>query len=440
MKQKIKNILGASNARKVGLTLKYLKVSKNRFIRRISGITENIPSLETRIFALPDAHMFFGYYDLPQFSFDDNLVLATAVPLTNQTHAPTHLMKLGYFDMRAAEPEFHTFGQTNTWCWQQGCRLQWYPFQGSSVVLYNTMVDGRYGCVLQNIFDGEIIKSFQRPIYSVSRDGHFGLSLNFARLQRLRPGYGYDLLPDETKNDTMPHSDGIWRIDMETGEEKLLFSIRDISKILKQANNTYAPHYFNHILFNISGTRFMFFQIQQLSDGARKINMLSSDIEGNDIFILNDSGHASHYTWKDDNHLLCYSTVTGKGEGYYIYKDRSDEIWQLGKNTLFEDGHPSYVPTGRQLITDTYPDKYSEQALLMYDYNDDKLIVLDREYSPVLFDGETRCDLHPRLSRSGKYICVDCILNNKRVMKLFDISPIANSRMALKNLISEEKT
>lgn len=440
MKQTIKNILGASNARKVGLTLKYLKVSKNRFIRRISGISESIPSLETRIFALPDAHMFFGYYDLPQFSCDENLVLATAVPLINQSPTSSHIMKLGYFDIRDAKPKFNVVGQTSTWCWQQGCRLQWYPFQGSSVVLYNTMVDGRYGCVLQNIFDGAIIKSFQRPIYSVSRDGHFGLSLNFARLQRLRPGYGYGLLLDETKNDLMPDSDGIWRIDMETGEEKLLFSTLDIAEILKKKANSSAPHYSNHILFNISGTRFMFFHIQQLSHGARKISMLSSNIEGNDIFVLNDSGHASHYTWKDDNHLLCYSAVAGKGEGYYIYKDKSDEIWQLGQNTLFEDGHPSYVPTGRHLITDTYPDKYSEQALLLYDYNDDKLIVLDREYNPVRFDGETRCDLHPRLSRSGKYVCIDCIINNKRVMRLFDISPIANRRMALKNLIPEEKT
>jgi len=52
-------------------------------------------------------------------------------------------------------------------------------------------------------------------------------------------------------------------------------------------------------------------------------------------------------------------------------------------------------------------------ALLLYDYNDDKLIVLDREYNPVRVDGETRCDLHPRVSPSGRYVSIDCIIKGK---------------------------
>lgn len=89
---------------------------------------------------------------------------------------------------------------------------------------------------------------------------------------------------------------------------------------------------------------------------------------------------------------------------------------------LKKDGHPSYSPNGRYIITDTYPDKYGDQSLLLYDCRKDEVMVLDREFSSIRFNGEIRCDFHPRVSHSGKYICIDCIINSKRMLKLFDIS------------------
>lgn len=424
MKQTIKKFLGPEKSLKISKLRKVTRISISRFIRTILSGEESFPSLPARTFTLPDSHLFFGYYDVPQFSGDEKFLLATAAPLINSTPSANDQLRIGYFDLREENPGFREFGSTSTWCWQQGSRLQWYPAGSQETVIYNTMIDGHYGCVTQKVIGGEIMKSFQRPVYAVSCDGKWGLSLNFSRLQRLRPGYGYNTLPDDTENDLTPVSDGIWRIDMETGEEMQLFSVSHISEMSRRNTGDNAQHYFNHVLFNPAGDRFMFFHLRQSRDGSRNIHMLTSDINGDNIHMLNDSGHSSHYTWQDNYHLLCYSTVSGQGEGYYVYRDQAVEVCRFGYGKLVEDGHPSYLPDGRHLITDTYPDKYGEQALLLYGLNSENIFTIDKEFSPVRFNEETRCDLHPRVGPSGRYVCIDCIVSGKRAMKIFNISPL----------------
>jgi hypothetical protein len=421
MKQIAKKLLGEKNSIRISLFRKNAKISKNRILRSLSEKNGRPPLSAVRTFDLARAHLFFGYYDVLQFNSDENLLLAMAAPLINIAPSPKHFIKIGFFDLRKEKPEFKEFATTSTWCWQQGCRLQWYHLESEPVVVYNKLIEDRYGCAIQNIYTGEIIQSLKRPIYAVSRDGRWGLSLNFSRLQRLRPGYGYSVLPDNSQNNPKPADDGIWRIDMETGEENMLFSISDIAKMETEKTATGTQHYFNHLLFNINGDRFMFFHIWQTSDGKRKIRLLTSSIEGDDIRLLNNSGHASHYCWRDNDHLLCYSTIPGKGEGYYLYNDRTGEYDDVGTGTLIEDGHPSYLADGERLITDTYPDKYGDLSLLLYDSRNNELMVLHKQYMPIKYFAETRCDFHPRVSLTGKQVCIDCIVDNKRVMKLFEL-------------------
>ena len=83
---------------------------------------------------------------------------------------------------------------------------------------------------------------------------------------------------------------------------------------------------------------------------------------------------------------------------------------------LKEDGHPSFFPSGNMIITDTYPDKFREQSLITYDLNNNEIKTLSKFCVPFKFSGETRCDLHPRLSPNGTYVCVDNVHNNLRSM------------------------
>ncbi len=421
IKQAIKNSLGSQNTLRVALFMKATQVATRRFFRGIFNERKSLPALPIRTFSLPNEHVFFGYYDVTHLDSDEKLLLAMAAPLINTTPTAENYLRLGYFDLQEKERNFHEFTSSNTWCWQQGCRLQWYPHKDNKTVIYNTMVDGEYGCVIQDINNLKIIKSFSKPIYSISSDGKWGLSLNFSRLQRLRPGYGYSRLRDTTENQNLPEHDGIWKINLETGEVNLLFSLKDVGMIDPCTAVNSMQHYFNHILFNPSGNRFTFYHILQTPDGKRFTRMFTSNLSGNDFRLLTNSGHVSHCCWTNDKQILAYSTADGI-EGYHLYDDTTEISSAISPLPITEDGHPSYSPDKTYIVTDTYPDKYGEQHLLLYDCVQGNVSKVLEEYSSVKFHSETRCDLHPRISPTSKYICIDCVKKGKRVIKVINVS------------------
>ncbi len=378
------------------------------------------------VFSAPRKQVFFGYYDISPFSSNGKYLLANHAPQKNVRPASEDRITLGYYDLQSAAHEFVELGETTTWCWQQGCRLQWYPAHSNDQVIYNRLVDGKYGCEIQNIHTKEVLHKYSRPIYSVSQDGKWGLSLNFSRLQRLRPGYGYMTLPDPSEGISAPTNDGIWHIDMETGNEELLFSIHDIMLLKPAGIFANGEHYFNHICFNPDGNRFMFFHLCK-ENSRRMSRLLTADINGDNTCILEDERTVSHYTWKTNTELLVTSSQPGSaGLQYRLYKDIHGENYVVGQNILNEDGHPSYLPNQDYILTDTYPDKCGDRKLLLYNTKKHTLLEIANFDSPLSFKGEVRCDLHPRLSHCGKLVCADIVYKGKRSMVVTSIENICS--------------
>ncbi|NQV02115.1 MAG: hypothetical protein HQ542_05690 [Bacteroidia bacterium] len=375
-------------------------------------------SVQTREFGDDDHHVFFGYYDISPFGKEEHL-LATRTSLDNMTPPPDRKMDVGYYVIGKDSSTFNKIGETTTWCWQQGCRLQWFT-KNYQHVIYNKIVDGKYGCTIQDINTEGIIKSYPKPVYSTSSDGNWGLSLNFSRLQRLRPGYGYVNFQDETENSAVPERDGVWRINLQTGEEKLLFSIAEISQIDPYHTMTGAEHYFNHIQLNPKGNRFLFFHLW-IHNGRRFSRLITADIDGRDKYLLIDEGMVSHCTWKSDTEILAYAQHSDTGCQYHSYIDRSQKHTVFARHALKNDGHPTYSSNNRYLLTDTYPDKYGEQHLLLLDATSMDLRTLGSFYRPAKYFGETRCDLHPRWSPDDNRICIDSTHGGQR--KIYVVSP-----------------
>ncbi len=391
---------------------------------------KRIGDLKIQRFNNLNNQVFFGYYDVTPFSQNEIFLLAVHSPLENLPPKPESELLLGYYDLRKENSPFIETGKTTTWCWQQGCRLQWYPEKSNQDVLYNRLIEGEYGCVIQNIKTKKIVKTLKMAVYSASKDGNWGLSLNFSRLHRLRPGYGYVNFPDETKGQLSPEEDGIWRINMKTGEERLLFSVSEIASFKTLSSMEDAEHYFNHILFNPDGTRFMFFHVW-LKNNKRFTRLITCDINGNRKYALINEGYVSHYCWKSNDELLAYSTHANTGTNFHLYKDKSDVRKIIGKGILNHDGHPSYSPDGSILLTDIYPDKCREQHLFIYELKSGELHSIGSYYSPFKFKGEVRCDLHPRWSPSGRYICIDTPHKSKRAIYLLNVKDVLSSNLSL---------
>ena len=210
---------------------------------------------ETLCFGSDKYHTFFGYYDISPINKKD-LILANQTSLINKSPDSYMEMRVGYYQINNNKT-FNEIGSTNTWCWQQGCRLQWY---NEIKVIYNKMVDGDLGCVIQNIDTKEIISKINYPIYSIAKNENWGLTLNFDRLNKFRPGYGYSLPKTHWKSIDIKN-DGIWKVDFENNCGKLIIPLEKIIELDCNSEMNGAKHYINHIQINPSNKRFLFFHL-----------------------------------------------------------------------------------------------------------------------------------------------------------------------------------
>jgi Tol biopolymer transport system component len=139
-----------------------------------------------------------------------------------------------------------------------------------------------------------------------------------------------------------------------------------------------------------------------------------------------DDRMVSHYSWRDEHHLVVWGRTEKQGDRYYLV-DVRDGTWRvLGEDTFdqFGDGHPSYSPDGRWIVTDTYPDKGRERHLLLFDTQTETVLRLGRFFAPWSFDGINRCDLHPRWSPDENYISIDSAHEGTRKSYIVDVREV----------------
>ena len=356
---------------------------------------------------------FFGYYDKSPWCRSGRYILALEVECASRSPNSNEEAAIGLIDTED-NYKFIIIDRTRTWNLQQGCMLQWLGPDFETRIIYNNIINDRYAAIVYDIKTGKTT-ILRRPIYAVSRNGRKALSLNFSRLHRLRPGYGYSNLKDETVSEEVPLGDGIWLLDIEKNQDDLLLSLKDIAKIKSDSSMKNGHHWFNHLEFNPGGERFSF--LHRWSVGNKRYSRLfTSDLKRKNICCLADDKLVSHCCWKNNRQLLSWARVGCKGDHYYLFTDLSRKHTIVGKGNMDEDGHPSYSPDGRYILTDTYPDKSRMRRLIIYDTSTDRKYEMGRYFAPFKYDFEYRCDLHPRWSRDGKMICFDSAHEGSRQM------------------------
>ena len=105
---------------------------------------------------------------------------------------------------------------TDIWNWQQGCMLQWFS---QDEIIYNDFENDHYVARILNLVNGRS-RTLHRPIDCLSPDRRYALSLDFARLDRERPGYGYTGIWHPLLEDGWPAEDGLYLIDIEKDTSK----------------------------------------------------------------------------------------------------------------------------------------------------------------------------------------------------------------------------
>ena len=354
---------------------------------------------------------FFGYYDKCPWDADDRRMIALRVRQSWVSPAPAEPGELVLIDTGDGN-RVQVIATVHAWNVQQGCMAQWLGPDFDRYLLYNDFREGRFCSVIYDTREGREVRILPLPVYDVARDGSFALSLDFSRLHRLRPGYGYSNLTDATAGQLCPDAPCVWRMDLADGTVTPLLKYTDFATFEPTPDMDGAEHKVNHLMLSPDGSRFMVLH-RWLKNGHKRTRLVTVNSDGSGMYNLSDDGFVSHCCWKNDGEILSYLEKRGTGRHYYLMKDRTRE-YRLLWPELARDGHCGYSPDGSRVVTDCYPNRKRLASVYICRDIDNRSRQLARVFSPLRYNGDCRCDLHPRWNHRGDAVCIDSVHEGRR--------------------------
>lgn len=387
----------------------------------------------------PTDHGFWFYNcmhkELLQFDPSGRYMLALRVFFEGRDVESTDRGEVGIIDMENNNT-WTKIGETTTWNWQQGNRLQWIPGSSEEIIWNDRSQDGN--SFVSRIYNTRSKKSrtLPRPIYTISPDGKTALTHDYERMKH--GGTAYVGIKDKYDGQWAPEGVNIWKMNLQTGEAKPIISISDMAKLMYPADHVIDPErtlYFFRQGFNPSGNRFIFF-VKDAKPGERaRTEGFSANLNGEDIRYLYKQ--PSHHFWLDDEWIMDNGWHTPPGaqdsvRGYFLFKDDGSGA---PKEFYFEapNGHITLSQDGDWILTDTY-NMNGYIYLYMYHLPTKKMIPLAKlethfkRKQTLKKVSYFRIDLHPRFSPDGKKVSIDSSHEGLgRQIYVLDISHIVDN-------------
>jgi len=388
--------------------------------------THEVRELPVRTATGGSNHHFFGYYDMLQWDVTGRYILGLETTFMDRSPTPEDPAIVGLIDVEEG-CRWEPLAETHAWNWQQSSRLQWLATAPDREIVFNDLTDDGFVAVILDIHTGKR-RTLPQPVNILTHDGTQALTLNFSRVHHFRPGYGYPGIDDPSINEPAPADDGVFWMDLASGESRLVVSFADLLALPQRDDWPGASHWVNHLEISTDDRRFSLLHRWTLPNGSWWTRLITANMDGSDIYLLNDQDMVSHYDWRDGAHILAYSAHPARKEpwDFYVHTDQSAEVEPLGKMMPGQDGHCSYSPDRRWVLNDTYPDEQGRRTLMLYDIASDRRIDLGKFYSPAVEPDELRCDLHPRWNRTGTQICFDSVHEGSRQIYLVDVEEVVS--------------
>jgi hypothetical protein len=312
-------------------------------------------------------------------------------------------------------------GVSRAWNFQQGSLAQWLAQDGREWIAYNDMAGRRLVCRL--VGPGSEERIVEWPIQGIHPSGRQALSINYRRLARLRPEYGYDVEAENFSPDQPLDRDGIWRVDLREGGAQLIVSLERLAGVAARAEMTGAEHKVNHAVYSPLGGRFVFMH-RWIGPKGKFSRLYVADADGTNLRLLLDHRIVSHYAWRDEDTLLVWARAADGRLGYLRLDVSSGAVGSFGNGMLdrLGDGHPSWSPDRRWIVTDSYPDRARARHLLLCRSDGSGTAVeVGAFHAPWRYEGPLRCDLHPRWSPDGRRISIDSAHEGIRATYVLDV-------------------
>ncbi len=412
-----------------------------------------------------DGHYFFGYYDKSPLNKDNTKLLACKSSFIDRMPSKDDILEIGYFEWQNSD-KFIKITETKAWNWQQGCMLQWLAPKYDKKIIYNDRIDNKFVTVILDIESGKK-DILPMAYYTMSNQGNFVLCIDNERHCFYRGGYSYQGIENLSKKVPLLENDGIWHIDTKTKEQKQIITLKQMVAIKPLSNMKDAVHYVEHLMISPDNKRFVFMHRWQTQDSGIYARLYTANIDGSDIYLLNDSGRMSHYSWRNSKEIVAWgglsnpinslrkyknivkffikplmplykklaggNSVDGNtklsamvsGDSYIVFTDKTNKKTRLSTDVLIKDGHSSFSKANDNLmITDTYPnpnDDFKEE-LILFDMDKKEIVSTTKlNHLKEFASSGVRCDLHPKWSQDGNYVCVDTLDKGYRSIYVYEM-------------------
>ena len=376
----------------------------------------------------------FGYFDKKAVDDANRRVIVCRIPFFDREPQTDTEMIVGFVPLDGSQ-KFQKVGTTTAWNLQQGTMAEW--VSADSLIYNIRLPSGSKGLFASRVVNVETLQSYDlpKPVYAFNRATNRIASLPFERLHNLRRGYGYTV--PVAKPEKVPQHDGIWLVDLASAGERLVVSFSAVrSHILSTKGHTDeysgqnygqgAPSssenfwWINHVMFSPDGSQLAFLVRSHTKAGTPEYSFST--------LMMYDIGSAALWRVPEvagSHHFFGSFLLSCDNAGTFEIRFRKPIKklpWQKGV-----DGHCSLSPDEQWILTDTYPNAQGYKKLMLeethgtqkYDLGSYKAL----ERGPI----QTRCDLHPRWDRTGRYIIFDSTHGSTRAVyraTAFPVTPL----------------
>ncbi|MBI5010096.1 MAG: hypothetical protein HZB98_10715 [Bacteroidia bacterium] len=366
-------------------------------------------------------HLFASYYGINSFDRSEKYATVLETDIKYKLPDENDPAILGLIEIESKR--FIPIATTRAWNFQQGCMAHWLGTSPDSLIIYNDFREGKTISVIMNVHTKKEIRTLPLPVSAVAPDGIHALSINFSRLRITRPDYGYGGDGQDPRKDVpFPDDDGLFLLNLETGESKLLVSYSQIKELVPPIEEG-KIEWFNHTLFSRNSTK-IFWLSRQIEKETRITSSFTVNADGTGLQrCFPDQWGGSHYDWLNDDELMITAAYEGKQYAHILFTVGKNDYKRLGNGLLDYDGHGTFSQDQKWMMTDTYPSPgLREQKIYLMDMKTEAVLPLGRYVQPMEFEGYWRCDNHCRWSPSGKIIGFNSTNSGSRQVYIFKLS------------------
>jgi len=391
--------------------------------KKPSGLTVIFPEVSSPIQITDNSkeHLFASYYGINSFNLSETYVTVLETDIKYELPDENDLATLGLVDLK--NNDFIPLTETRAWNFQQGCMAHWLGTSPDSLIIFNDFRDGKYVSVILNVHTKKEIKIISYPVSAVSPDGKEAVSINFSRLRITRPDYGYGGNGQDPRAEiAFPEDDGLFLINLETGDAKLIVSYDQVKDLVPPVGDG-TIEWFNHTLFSRKGTK-IFWLSRQIVNNSRITTSFTVNRDGSNLQrCFPDNWAGSHFDWLNDDELMVTANFDGKQYGHVLFTVGEKKYKRLGNGLLDYDGHGTFSSDQKWMVTDTYPSNgLREQKIYLMDMLTEAVLPLGRFVQPSEFEGFWRCDIHCRWSPGNKMIGFNSTNSGSRQVYIFRLT------------------